>query len=143
MSDTSPSTTLPHRILHTMLRVSDLEKSVSFYCEKLGMREFRREDYSAGRFTLSFIGYGNEEAHSVIELTYNYDNEIYEHGTGFGHIALAVRDIHATCDRLASQGVEILRQPGPMTHTADTGQRDVIAFIADPDGYRIELIEGA
>lgn len=132
---------LPLRILHTMLRVGNLERSLSFYCDILGMTELRREDYPEGHFTLSFIGYGSEAGNTVIELTYNYGDETYTHGSGFGHIALAVTDIYAACKRLEDMSVKILRRPGPMTHIADTGQRDVIAFVEDPDGYRIELIE--
>lgn len=134
---------MPVRILHTMLRVGDLKRSLSFYCDILGMKEFRREDYPEGEFTLSFVGYGSEIDSTVIELTYNYGDDGYSHGSGFGHIALAVTDIYAACKQLEGRGVKILRRPGPMTHTADTGQRDVIAFVEDPDGYRVELIEDA
>jgi len=132
---------MPTRILHAMLRVGDLERSLEFYCNILGMKELRREDYPEGKFTLSFIGYGDEDQNTVLELTYNYGEKNYTHGSGFGHIALAVTDIYAASKRLEDMGVKILRQPGPMTHTADTGQRDVIAFAEDPDGYRVELIE--
>lgn len=131
---------IPYRLLHAMIRVGDLERSVAFYRDALGMRELRREDYPDGQFTLSFLGYGDERNASVIELTYNYGEKDYGHGTGFGHIAVAVADIAAACERLAGMNVKILRDPGPMTYSATNGQRDVIAFIEDPDGYRIELI---
>ena len=124
------------RLLHTMIRVGDLERSLQFYCEMLGMKLLRRKDYPGGRFTLAFVGYGDEASDTVIELTHNWDTERYELGDGFGHLAIDVADIYATCDRLRSQGVPVVREPGPMKH-GDT----VIAFIADPDGYRIELIE--
>ena len=131
---------IPHRLLHTMLRVGDLEQSVAFYRDALGMRELRREDYPDGQFTLVFLGYADEAETSVLELTHNYGEIGYPHGSGFGHIAVAVTDIHAACERLAAMGVGIIRPAGPMTHAAANGQRDVIAFIEDPDGYRIELI---
>lgn len=131
---------IPHHLLHTMIRVRDLERSIAFYCDVLGMRELRREDYPDRKFTLSFLGYGDENDSTVIELTYNYDETEYTHGTGFGHIAVAVVDIFAACERLAQMGAKITRAPSPMTHTATNGQRDVIAFVEDPDGYRIELI---
>ncbi|KKJ78199.1 hypothetical protein WH95_02350 [Kiloniella litopenaei] len=129
---------LPTTILHTMIRVRDLDRSVAFYRDALGMTEFRREDYPEGQFTLSFMGYSKA---TTIELTYNYAPVEYTHGSGFGHIALAVSNINAACERLTSMGVEISRQPGPMTYRASNGNRDVIAFISDPDGYQIELIE--
>jgi len=131
----------PHHFLHTMIRVGDIDRSVAFYCGGLGMRELRREDYPSGRFTLVFLGYGDESDHTVIELTHNYDETAYSHGTGFGHLAFAVADIGKACEHLQGLGVKLLRRPGPMTHTASNGQRDVIAFVQDPDGYRIELIE--
>lgn len=131
----------PHRFLHTMIRVGDIDRSIAFYCGGLGMRELRREDYPSGKFTLVFLGFGNETDHTVIELTYNYGEAAYTHGTGFGHLAFAVSDIGQACQRLLGQGVKLLRPPGPMTHTAINGQRDVIAFVEDPDGYRVELIE--
>lgn len=132
-----------HHLLHTMIRVGDLDRSVAFYRDALGMRELRREDYPDGRFTLSFLGYSDELTGTVIELTYNYGETTYAHGKAFGHIAFAVADIAGACERLAAMGVKIIRPPGPMTHTATNGQRDVIAFLEDPDGYRIELIETA
>ena len=126
-----------YRLLHTMIRVRDLDKSLDFYTRLLGMELLRRTDYPSGDFTLVFVGYGDEESNAVIELTHNWDHsEPYELGTGFGHIAIGVPDIHATCDRLASEGVSIPRPPGPMKHGGS-----VIAFIEDPDGYKIELIE--
>ncbi len=124
------------RLLHTMIRVGALERSLQFYCEMLGMKLLRRKDYPGGRFTLAFVGYGDEASDTVIELTHNWDTESYELGDGFGHLAIGVADIYATCDRLLSQGVPVVRKPGPMKH-GDT----VIAFVEDPDGYRIELIE--
>ena len=123
-----------------MIRVGDLERSVAFYRDALGLRELRREDYPEGKFALAFLGFGEEADHTVIELTYNYGSSAYKHGAAFGHLAFAVADIAAACARLARMGIPILRRPGPMTHTTTEGQRDVIAFIEDPDGYRIELI---
>lgn len=119
-----------------MLRVADLERSLSFYTNALGMKLLRRRDYPSGRFTLAFVGYGEEEATTVIELTHNWDTKQYAIGTGYGHIALSVDDIYAVCDSLKSAGVSITRVPGPMKDDPD----EVIAFIEDPDGYRIELI---
>jgi lactoylglutathione lyase len=124
------------RILHTMLRVGDLERSIAFYTEALGMKLLRRRDYPDGKFTLAFLGYGPEESHTAIELTYNYGVSSYELGTGFGHIALGVSDIHAACDAIRKTGGTITREPGPMKHGTT-----VIAFAADPDGYKVELIE--
>jgi len=133
------STTDPtgFRLLHTMLRVRDLEKSLDFYTGLLGMRLLRRKDFPTGKFTLAFIGYGPEEATAVIELTHNWEQEEpYDLGNAYGHIAIAVPDIYKTCGELEAKGVSIPRPPGPMKH----GGR-VIAFIEDPDGYKIELIE--
>ncbi len=139
--ETTPKTgTYPSRILHTMIRVSDLETSVAFYRDALGMTELRHEDYPEGQFTLVFMGY-NETPHApTLELTYNYDTTKYSHGSAFGHIAVAVSDINAACDRLSAMGVNIIRQPGPMAYTSTKGDKDIIAFISDPDGYQIELI---
>ena len=123
-------------MLHTMLRVGNLERSLRFYCEVLGMRLLRRKDYPDGRFTLAFVGYGDEDRSTVIELTHNWDTDSYDIGNGFGHIALGVEDVYATCDRLRAAGVKVVREPGPMKHGST-----VIAFIEDPSGYRIELIE--
>ena len=125
------------RLLHTMLRVFDLEKSLDFYTRLLGMKLLRRTDYEGGRFTLAFVGYGDEKDTAVLELTHNWDQaEPYQIGTAYGHIALGVPDIYATCERLAKEGVKIPRPPGPMKHGTT-----VIAFIEDPDGYKVELIE--
>lgn len=125
------------RFLHVMIRVRDLERSQAFYTDQLGMTLLRRTDYPEGRFTLAFLGYGPESANTVLELTHNWDQaEPYVIGTGFGHLALAVKDIRKTCERLAASGVKIPRPPGPMKHGST-----VIAFIEDPDGYKIELIE--
>lgn len=130
------------RLLHTMLRVGDLEKSLSFYTGILGMRLFRREEYPQGRFTLAFIGYGDEETSSVVELTHNWDVSRYEKGAAYGHIALSVPDAYAACAALEAAGANIIRKPGPMTHSPAGGDEpDVIAFMEDPDGYRIELIQ--
>jgi lactoylglutathione lyase len=124
------------RMLHTMLRVGDLERSLAFYCDVLGMRLLRRKDYPGGRFTLAFVGYGDEDTHTVLELTHNWDTSHYDLGTGFGHVALGVDDIYATCDALRAKGARITREPGPMKHGGS-----VIAFLEDPDGYKIELIQ--
>ncbi|MGZ8269634.1 MAG: lactoylglutathione lyase [Methylophilus sp.] len=130
------------RILHTMLRVGDLERSIFFYTEKLGMQMIRREEYPTGQFTLAFVGYGNEQSNSTIELTYNWGNNSYNHGSAFGHIAIAVLDIHAACKRLEGLNVKVIREPGPMNvKSPDRKETEIIAFIEDPDGYRIELIE--
>jgi len=125
------------QLLHTMIRVFDLEKSIDFYTNKLGMKLLRRKDYPTGEFTLAFVGYGDEESNAVIELTHNWgQNEPYQLGTAFGHLAIGVPDIYGTCERLAKDGVKIPRPPGPMKHGGS-----VIAFVEDPDGYKIELIE--
>jgi len=124
------------RILHTMIRVGDLERSIEFYTEVLGMRLLRRQDYPGGRFTLAFVGYGPEETDAVIELTHNWDTTSYQLGEGFGHIALAVDDARAACEAIRERGGKVVREAGPMKHGTT-----VIAFVEDPDGYRIELIE--
>ena len=125
------------RLLHTMIRVLDLEKSIDFYTRLLGMKLLRRQDYPSGKFTLAFVGYGDEKDHAVIELTHNWDQaEPYQIGTAFGHLAVGVPDIYGTCTALANEGVKIPRPPGPMKHGGS-----VIAFVEDPDGYKIELIE--
>lgn len=135
---------LPSRIIHTMLRVTDLERSIAFYTGTLGMTLFRTERYPEGRFTLAFVGYGPEEAGAVIELTHNWDANEYQLGSAYGHIALAVRDAAAVCNRLEAKGFKIVRQAGPMTFSSpDRSSDEVIAFLSDPDGYRIELIETA
>ncbi len=123
------------RMLHTMLRVGDLDRSIRFYTEVLGMRLLRRKDYPDGKFTLAFVGYGDESEHTVIELTYNWDTDRYDLGSGFGHIALEVDDVYEAADAIKKRGGKILREAGPMN--AGT---TIIAFVADPDGYPIELI---
>ncbi len=126
-----------YRLLHTMIRVKDQDKSIDFYTRHLGMKVLRQKDFEGGRFTNTFIGYGDESSEAVIELTYNWDqDEPYSHGSGFGHLAVGVPDIYATCAALEKEGVSIPRPPGPMKHGTT-----VIAFIEDPDGYKIELIE--
>lgn len=139
-SNTPPAP--PARILHTMLRVVDLDRSLAFYVDALGMRELRRKDYPEGRFTLVFIGYNNEASNTVIELTYNWDTGSYDHGDAFGHIAIGVPDIYAVTERLESMEVKITRPPGPMKFKANEAEApSIIAFIEDPDGYKIELIQ--
>ena len=125
------------RLLHTMIRVRDLDKSIDFYARLLGMNELRRTDFEGGRFTLAFVGYGDEESSAVVELTYNWDQaEPYELGDGFGHLAIAVPDAYAVCEAMEKEGIDVPRPAGPMKH----GTR-VIAFIKDPDGYMIELVQ--
>ena len=123
------------RILHTMLRVGDLERSIAFYTKVLGMELLRRKDYPAGEFTLAFIGYGDETENTVLELTYNWGVDKYELGTAFGHIALEVPDVYAACEKMRAAGGKIIREAGTMN--AGT---TIIAFLEDPDGYQIELI---
>jgi lactoylglutathione lyase len=125
------------RLLHTMLRVGNLEKSLAFYCDVLGMKLLRRKDYPAGKFTLAFVGYGEESDNTVLELTHNWETNHYDLGNAYGHIALGVDDIYATCAEIKAQGGRVTREPGPMKHGTT-----VIAFVEDPDGYKIELIEG-
>jgi lactoylglutathione lyase len=138
----TPEQILPagnYRLLHTMLRVYDLEKSIDFYTRLLGMKLLRRMDYPEGRFTLAFVGYGAESDTAVLELTHNWDQvEPYVLGSAYGHIALGVPDIYAACRGLEAAGAKIPRPPGPMKHGTT-----VIAFVEDPDGYRVELIERA
>ena len=124
------------RMLHTMIRVGDLDRSISFYTEVLGMKLLRRKDYPSGKFTLAFVGYGDEAEHTVLELTHNWDTNSYDLGTGYGHIALAVEDAAAACDAIRDKGGNVVREAGPMKHGGS-----VIAFVEDPDGYKIELIE--
>lgn len=124
------------RILHTMIRVGDLERSLAFYTEVLGMQLIRRKDYPGGRFTLAFVGYGDEESGAVLELTHNWDTASYDIGDGFGHVALAVPDAGAACDEIRARGGKVVREAGPMKHGTT-----VIAFVEDPDGYKVELIE--
>ncbi len=125
------------RLLHTMIRVGDLERSIDFYTRLLGMTLLRRSDYPEGKFTLAFVGYGAETDQAVIELTYNWDTESYDPGSGFGHLAIGVENIVKVCDNIRQAGGTISREPGPMKHG-----HTVIAFVKDPDGYAIELIEG-
>ena len=124
------------RILHTMLRVGDLRRSLDFYTGVLGMQLLRQQDYPDGKFTLAFIGFGPESEQAAIELTYNYGVDRYELGTAFGHIALEVDDAYRACEEIRARGGKVVREAGPMKHG-----RTVIAFVEDPDGYRIELIQ--
>jgi len=124
------------RILHTMLRVGDLQRSIDFYTKVLGMQLLRRHDYPEGKFTLAFVGYGPETETAVIELTHNWDTEHYEIGTGYGHIALEVDDAAQACERVKQKGGKVTREAGPMKHGST-----VIAFVEDPDGYKIEFIQ--
>ena len=125
------------RLMHTMVRVRDLDKSLDFYTRLLGMKMLRRKDYPSGKFTLAFVGYDSEDASAVIELTHNWDQDgPSDLGTGFGHIAIGVPDIFGACEALAAAGASIPRPPGPMKHGST-----VIAFVEDPDGYKIELIQ--
>ena len=123
------------RVLHTMIRVSDLEESIKFYCNLLGMKLLRKKDFPSGRFTNAFVGFGPESEESVIELTYNWDTYQYNLGNAFGHIAIGVNDIYQACEALRSKGGKIVREPGPMKHGGSE-----IAFVEDPNGYKIELI---
>lgn len=123
------------RLLHTMLRVSDLDRSLHFYTDILGMKLLRRRDYPEGKFTLAFVGYGDESDNSVIELTYNWGVDTYELGSAFGHLAIGVDDVYAAAERIRAAGGKIVREPGPMK-----GGSTVLAFVEDPDGYRIELL---
>ncbi|GAA4342452.1 lactoylglutathione lyase [Kangiella taiwanensis] len=124
------------RLLHTMLRVGDLDKSIQFYRDIMGMELIRKHDYESGRFTLAFLGYGPEKDNTVLELTHNWDTDSYEKGEGFGHIAIAVDDVYAACEKIREAGGTIVREPGPMKHGTT-----VLAFVEDPDGYKIELLE--
>jgi len=124
------------RILHTMLRVTDLEKSLAFYIGVLGMQLLRRTDYPEGKFTLAFVGYGDEAHGAAIELTHNWGVDQYELGNAFGHVAIEVPDAHAACDAIRQRGGKVVREAGPMKHGST-----VIAFAEDPDGYKIELIQ--
>ena len=126
------------RILHTMIRVGNLDRSLSFYTEVLGMRLLRRNDYPEGRFTLAFVGYGEESDNAVIELTHNWDTEPYELGNGNGHIPPGVTDAYAACENIKAAGGNVTREAGPVK-----GGAIVIAFVTDPDGYKIELIQRA
>jgi len=124
------------RILHTMLRVIDLEKSLAFYTEVLDMKLLRRTDYPEGKFTLAFVGYDDEERSAVIELTHNWGVEKYDLGNAYGHIAIEVKDAYAACEKIKLRGGKVVREAGPMKHGST-----VLAFVEDPDGYRIELIQ--
>jgi len=124
------------RILHTMLRVGDLERSLKFYTEVLGMRVLRKHDYPEGRFTLAFVGYDEESRSAVIELTHNWDTKAYDIGNGYGHIALEVDDAYRACEEVKKRGGKVTREAGPMKHGTT-----VIAFVEDPDGYKIEFIQ--
>lgn len=125
------------RILHTMLRVTDLEKSIDFYTNVFDMNLLRKKDFPEGKFTLAFVGYGTEEENAVLELTHNWDTDSYELGNAYGHIAIAVDDAYKACDDIAARGGDVVRPAGPMK-----GSTTVIAFVKDPDGYMIELIQG-
>lgn len=124
------------RILHTMLRVGDLQRSIDFYTQVLGMQLLRTQDYPDGEFTLAFVGYGNEYEHTAIELTYNYGKTAYEPGTAYGHMAIEVDDAYAACEQVKAKGGKVVREAGPMKHGTI-----VIAFVEDPDGYKIEFIQ--
>ena len=128
----------PMRLLHTMLRVGDLAASKKFYCEALGMKVLREKEYPEGKFTLTFVGYGDEVDNTVIELTHNWDTSRYDVGDGFGHLAVGTDDIKATVERVRALGYKVTREPGPMKHGTT-----VIAFVEDPNGYKVELIERA
>jgi lactoylglutathione lyase len=123
------------RLLHTMLRVGDLQRSIDFYTHVLGMKLLRRKDYPDGRFTLAFVGYGEESGNTVIELTFNWDTDCYDLGSGFGHIAIEVDDVYQAVEELRSRGGKVIRDAGPMNAGST-----IIAFIEDPDGYPVELI---
>jgi lactoylglutathione lyase len=124
------------RILHTMLRVGDLKRSTDFYTGVLGMKVLRQSDYPDGRFTLAFVGYGDENCTAVLELTHNWDTPAYDLGNAYGHIAIEVEDAYATCDAVTAKGGKVIRPAGPMKHG-----KTVIAFVEDPDGYKIEFIQ--
>ncbi|MBV1883110.1 MAG: lactoylglutathione lyase [Pseudomonadales bacterium] len=124
------------RLLHTMLRVSDLDKSIDFYQSLLGMTLHRKMDFPSGRFTLAFLGYGDEKETTALELTYNWDTKSYEMGDAFGHIAIAVDDVYKACETIMAKGGEVVREAGPMQHGST-----VLAFVKDPDGYMIELLD--
>jgi len=124
------------RLLHTMIRVGDLDRSIAFYTGILGMKVLRRKDYPDGKFTLAFVGYGDEADHTVIELTHNWETKSYEVGNGFGHLAVSVRDAYKACEMVKAKGGKVTREAGPMKHGTT-----VIAFVEDPDGYKIEFIQ--
>ena len=124
------------RILHTMLRVGDLDRALDFYVNVLGMRELRRKDYPGGRFTNVFVGYGDEASAAVLELTHNWDTRTYDPGSGYGHVAIEVDDAYRACEEVKKRGGKVTREAGPMKHGTT-----IIAFVEDPDGYKIELIQ--
>lgn len=126
------------RILHTMIRVGDLEKSLHFYTEILQMQLLRKNDYPEGRFTLAFVGYGEESENTVLELTYNWDTHSYDLGNGFGHIAIEVDDVYDAVEKIRAKGGKVIREAGPMKHG-----HTILAFVEDPDGYKIELLSPA
>lgn len=126
------------RMLHTMIRVTDLDNSLKFYCDVLGMRLLRRHDFEEGKFTLAFVGFGDENDSTVLELTHNWDVKDYEHGTGYGHIAISVDDVYDACAKIRELGGNVVRDAGPMK-----GTTRVLAFVEDPDGYKIELLTEA
>ena len=123
------------RLLHTMIRVGDLDKSIAFYRDILGMELLRRKDFPEGKFTLAFLGYGDESENTVLELTHNWETTSYDLGNGYGHIAIGVDDVYEACERIRNTGGNVVREPGPMMHGST-----VIAFVEDPDGYKIELL---
>ncbi len=124
------------RLLHTMIRVGDLQRSIDFYTEVLGMRLLRKSDYPSGRFTNAFVGYDDESRAAVLELTHNWDTTSYDMGSGFGHVAVEVEDASKACDEVKKRGGRVSREPGPMKHGTT-----VIAFVEDPDGYKIEFVQ--
>lgn len=124
------------RLLHTMIRVGDLQRSIDFYTQVLGMRLLRKTDYPSGRFTNAFVGYDDESRAAVLELTHNWDTKAYDMGTGFGHVAVEVDDPYKACDEVKKRGGKVIREPGPMKHGTT-----VIAFVEDPDGYKIEFVQ--
>jgi lactoylglutathione lyase len=126
------------RVLHTMIRVGDLQRSIDFYTGVLGMRLLRKKDYPDGKFTLAFVGYGDESEQAVIELTHNWETKSYDLGNGFGHIALGMPDVYKACEAVKAKGGKVTREPGPMKFGGS-----VIAFVEDPDGYKIEFIQRA
>jgi lactoylglutathione lyase len=126
------------RVLHTMIRVGDLQRSIDFYTGVLGMKLLRKKDYPDGKFTLAFVGYGDESEQAVIELTHNWDTKSYDLGNGFGHIALGMPDVYKACEAVKAKGGKVTREPGPMKFGGS-----VIAFVEDPDGYKIEFIQRA
>jgi lactoylglutathione lyase len=124
------------RLLHTMIRVGDLQRSIDFYTQVLGMKLLRKSDYPGGRFTNAFVGYDDESRAAVLELTHNWDTKSYDMGTGFGHVAVEVEDAYKTCDEVKKRGGRVTREPGPMKHGTT-----IIAFVEDPDGYKIEFVQ--